>query len=138
MGSLFLCILGVQTKHMKLLSLLFLCVPLLSFGQKTKQVTYLSTGDTSLKLEILQGEGQNQENSSPAIVFFFGGGWTGGTIEQFRPQAEYLANRGMVAILVEYRTYNSHQTSPFECRVRLYIGFDSSRITLLAMHHIAG
>ncbi len=40
----------------------------------------------------------------PAIVFFFGGGWVGGTVNQFLWQSEYLAARGMVGIRVEYRT----------------------------------
>lgn len=32
------------------------------------------------------------------LVFFFGGGWNGGTPSLLRPQATYLAERGMVAI----------------------------------------
>lgn len=38
----------------------------------------------------------------PAIVFFFGGGWTKGTPKQFEPQAIYLAKRGMVAVRADY------------------------------------
>ena len=51
----------------------------------------------------------------PAIVFFFGGGWVGGTTEHFQMQAEYLASRGIVAICPDYRTKNSHNVTPFEC-----------------------
>ena len=51
----------------------------------------------------------------PAIVFFFGGGWVGGTPKQFYPQCEYLADRGMVAISAEYRVKSRHKTTPFEC-----------------------
>jgi len=40
---------------------------------------------------------RKKEDKRPAIVFFFGGGWTSGTVKQFEPQAEYLASRGMVA-----------------------------------------
>ena len=39
----------------------------------------------------------------PAIVFFHGGGWTGGSVVQFNTQSLALAARGMVAIDVEYR-----------------------------------
>ena len=39
----------------------------------------------------------------PAIVFFFGGGWVGGTPTQFVRHCEYLSARGMVAITVDYR-----------------------------------
>lgn len=51
----------------------------------------------------------------PAIVFFFGGGWTGGTPTHFQLQAEYLASRGIVAFCPDYRTKKSHNTTPFEC-----------------------
>ena len=51
----------------------------------------------------------------PAIVFFFGGGWVSGTTTHFQMQAEYLASRGIIAICPDYRTKNSHNTSPFEC-----------------------
>ena len=51
----------------------------------------------------------------PAIVFFFGGGWAGGTPTQFYPQCEYLADRGMVAMAAEYRVKSRHNTTPFEC-----------------------
>jgi len=51
----------------------------------------------------------------PAVVFFFGGGWVGGTPNHFRLQAEYLASRGIIAFCPNYRTKNSHGTTPFEC-----------------------
>jgi len=51
----------------------------------------------------------------PGIVFFFGGGWNGGSPSQFYPHCEYLASRGMVAIAAEYRVARKHGTSPREC-----------------------
>lgn len=50
----------------------------------------------------------------PAIVFFFGGGWVGGTPDHFKLQAEYFASRGMVAVCPDYRTQSRHGTTPFE------------------------
>jgi acetyl esterase/lipase len=44
-------------------------------------------------------------------VFFFGGGWRDGSVEQFRPQAEYLAGRGLVAARADYRVLNRHGTT---------------------------
>jgi len=38
-----------------------------------------------------------------AIVFFHGGGWTGGAVTQFNPQTKELAQRGMVVVNVQYR-----------------------------------
>jgi acetyl esterase len=57
----------------------------------------------------------SQKDRKPAMVFFFGGGWVGGTPKQFYPQCESLADRGMVAISAEYRVRSRHQTTPFEC-----------------------
>ena len=50
----------------------------------------------------------------PAIVFFFGGGWVGGSPSQFELQAEYLATRGVIAFCPDYRTKSRHSTTPFE------------------------
>ena len=52
---------------------------------------------------------------SPAIVFFFGGGWTSGTPAQFLPQAQYLQSRGMTAILVDYRVASRHKVKIVSC-----------------------
>ena len=48
------------------------------------------------------------EAPHPAILFFFGGGWTGGTPAQFHPFAEHLAGQGVTAIAVEYRVRSRH------------------------------
>lgn len=76
---------------------------------------YKQIGDVELRLELVQPKGHSAKNPRPAIVFFFGGGWNGGTTEQFRLQAEYLASRGMVAALADYRVKSRHRTTPFEC-----------------------
>jgi acetyl esterase/lipase len=49
---------------------------------------------------------------TPAIVFFFGGGWNSGDVRQFMTQAEYFAARGMTAILADYRTFKRAGTPP--------------------------
>jgi acetyl esterase/lipase len=51
----------------------------------------------------------------PAVVFFFGGGWSQGNIKQFVPQAEYLATRGMVTARADYRVRTRHNTTPDKC-----------------------
>ena len=48
------------------------------------------------------------------MVFYFGGGWTSGTIKQFEPQAIYFSKRGITCILVDYRVKERHKTTPFE------------------------
>lgn len=51
----------------------------------------------------------------PAIVFFHGGGWTQGGPGAFNGQAEYLASRGMVGVLVEYRLLPDKSSPPTVC-----------------------
>ena len=67
-----------------------------AFGKKEKTAE-------ELHLEFFYPEGFEKTDSRPCIVFFFGGGWTGGDTKQFYPQSEYLASRGMVAICAQYR-----------------------------------
>ena len=68
-----------------------------------EQVVYKKVGEVNLHLDVFKPKGRQAGNKCPCMVFFFGGGWTGGTPSQFYPHAQYLASRGMVAISVEYR-----------------------------------
>lgn len=76
---------------------------------------YKTVDQVELKLHIFQPASHQTSDQAPAIVFFFGGGWTGGTPTQFYEQARTLANLGMVAISAEYRIKKTHKTTPFEC-----------------------
>ena len=51
------------------------------------------------------------EPPHPAILFFFGGGWSSGTPRQFYPFAARLAKEGFVAISMEYRVRRRHGSS---------------------------
>lgn len=78
-------------------------------------VVYKTIGEVELKLHIFEPPDRQAKEPAPAIVFFFGGGWVGGTPTQFYHQCDYLASRGMMAISAEYRIKNTHGTTPFEC-----------------------
>jgi len=80
-----------------------------------EKVTYKTVGDVSLQLHIFKPENHRATEKRPCIVFFFGGGWVGGTPLQFYPHCRYLSSRGMVAISAEYRVKNQHGTTPYEC-----------------------
>lgn len=87
-------------------------------GQDSKpdeQRVFKRVGETELRLHIFYPEHQVPREPTPAIVFFFGGGWNSGSPSQFYPQCEYLASRGMVAMAAEYRVKSKHGTSPREC-----------------------
>lgn len=50
----------------------------------------------------------------PAIVLFFGGGWTSGSPMQFERQCRHFASRGMVAIAADYRVTSRHASRPID------------------------
>jgi arylsulfatase A-like enzyme/acetyl esterase/lipase len=66
----------------------------------------------ALKLYVF---GEPSDQLKPAIVFFFGGGWVGGTPAQFYPHAQEFKKLGFIAISADYRTRNSHRTKPHQC-----------------------
>jgi acetyl esterase len=82
---------------------------------RVEESVYRKTPQGDLKIYVHFPPGWTAQDKRPAIVFFFGGGWTSGTIEQFRPQAEYLAMRGMVTARADYRVKSRHNTMPDKC-----------------------
>ena len=80
----------------------------------TKSETYRTVGDTELKAWIFEPT-QKSAKPLPAIVFFFGGGWTGGSPTQFEPQSRHLASRGMIAIVADYRVKTRQDAKPADC-----------------------
>lgn len=79
------------------------------------EALYKTVGDVKLKLHIFEPEGHKTSDSRPVIVFFFGGGWSGGTPKQFYQQAQDMADLGLIAISAEYRVKSRNKTTPFEC-----------------------
>lgn len=77
--------------------------------------TYKTVGDKSLKLYVYRPESAKPTDKRPAIVCFFGGGWTNGSPRQFVPQCQYLAKRGMVAIAADYRVASRDQVKAVDC-----------------------
>jgi acetyl esterase/lipase len=65
---------------------------------------YKSVGGTALRLHVFAPPG-SKTTKRPAIVFFFGGAWIMGTVNEFVPKAKYFAGRGMVAIVADYRVF---------------------------------
>jgi len=76
---------------------------------------YKKVGDHELKLFIIKPVGWKAMDRRPALVFFHGGGWVGGTPSQFNEQAAYLTTRGLVCVQVEYRLIRGKQGPPEDC-----------------------
>ena len=87
----------------------------LAAPQPDRIVEYKKTRNGALNLHIFNPPNHQTTHNTPVIVFFFGGGWTGGSPSQFYNQSAYFASRGMVAICAEYRVEKTHGTSPKFC-----------------------
>ncbi|MEM1026467.1 MAG: alpha/beta hydrolase [Planctomycetota bacterium] len=76
--------------------------------------TYRVTPQRALKVHVYEPPSQSGDPARPAIVFFYGGGWHGGDIAQFRDQSAALADLGIIAICAEYRVKQVDNTTPFD------------------------
>ena len=100
-----------------------LLVPLVCIGQikrnyppvieDAREHIYKKASGKDLKLWIYSPI--NKEVKTPAILFFFGGGFRNGSPEQFTFQARYFANRGIAGIVVDYRVNSRNNVKPIEC-----------------------
>jgi acetyl esterase/lipase len=64
---------------------------------------YKSIGNSDLRLHVFSSAGRKAGVKSPAVVFFYGGGFILGDVRRFQTQATHLALRGIVTVLVDYR-----------------------------------
>ncbi len=83
-------------------------------GESTELI-YKTVGDEELKLWQFYPDEEKRENSLPAVLFFFGGGWAKGSPTQFVPQARHLAEKGIVAFVADYRVSSRHGTKAKDC-----------------------
>lgn len=90
-------------------------ITLKQIEQQKVEVKYKTIGDVELHLHLFRPDNHQTQDRRPCIVFFFGGGWVGGSPSQFYKQAWYLSQRGMVAACAEYRIQSKHKTTPIEC-----------------------
>ena len=81
---------------------------------KPDSLIYKVIDTTKLYMEFSYPRHMIEEKEYPAIIFFFGGGWKSGSVDQFKPHAEFFAERGMIAIVADYRVEKRQGTTPFE------------------------
>ena len=105
---------------------LLLISPIISFGQskieswppdiKSDTVyTYKKTKDIDLNLWVFNPPKHDLSSPKPAILFFFGGGWRGGSPKQFEQHSRYLSERGIISILADYRVLSRNNTKAIYC-----------------------
>jgi acetyl esterase/lipase len=70
---------------------------------KPQKVIYKTVGELELYLNIYYPENSSKSDLLPVMIFFHGGGWNGGSPNQFSKHSSYLASRGLIAMSVRYR-----------------------------------
>jgi len=78
-------------------------------------VTYKSTPQGDLRMNLYFPPDWRKADRRPAIIFFFGGSCATGSPVQFASVAAYFATRGLVAASAEYRIESIHHTPPQAC-----------------------
>ncbi len=73
---------------------------------------FATRGETELLVHIVKPEGWAAEDSRPAWIHFFGGGWVRGTTDSSIGWARSAAKRGYVGIAPDYRVRDRHGTNP--------------------------
>jgi acetyl esterase len=79
------------------------------------QEIYKTVGQRKLTVAFDYPPDWKPSGKRPAIVFFFGGGWTHGSPSQFKPQAEHFAKRGLVCVRADYRLRSKDNITPDKC-----------------------
>lgn len=73
----------------------------------------------------------------PGLILFHGGGWSGGTLKQFRVACAYFASRGLVCATVDYQKLNKAEAAklpPGETKKRVCITDAKSAIRWFRQH----
>jgi acetyl esterase/lipase len=76
--------------------------------------TYKTVEGAKLDLHIFLPDSSHQNTKRPVIVYFSGGSWTEGTPEWDFYNCTNYARKGWVAVSVEYRVADRHETTPLE------------------------
>ena len=111
----------MKTKHILLILTAVVFLSSNAFSAKwdegakpSRRITYKKVGDMELQLHVFDPPPKAKKPMG-AIVFFFGGGWNGGSPTQFYHQSKYLSQHGLLAISAEYRTKKKGGVQPSEC-----------------------
>ena len=103
---------------------------------------YRDRGPAPVRLFVVKPDGWQTGDRRPALMFFFGGGWTTGTPANSIGWAKSAAKLGMVGIAPDYRTKGRNDTSPLasvaDSRAALHwvqehaaeLGIDPARIAV--------
>ena len=93
---------------------------------KGKVHVYKESGGEPQQMEIYFPSGHDPaKDRVPGVILFHGGGWSGGSLSQFRAACEYLASRGLVAATANYQMLSR------EARRELPTGESRKRVCIM-------
>ena len=79
-----------------------------------EKILYKNTPQEDMYLYLLRPLGKSKM-ALPAIVYFTGGGWVTGNVEDQIANAAWFRDHGIIGIEADYRVKSRHGTSPLEC-----------------------
>lgn len=78
-----------------------------------KPYSYKTSAGKERQMEIYFPPNHDPAKSKvPGLILFHGGGWSGGTLAQFRAACAYFASRGLVCATAEYRMLGKEDKLP--------------------------
>lgn len=73
-------------------------------------------GQRGVRLHVFEGPVDPKPELRACALLFHGGGWSGGDPSLFHPAARYLAQRGLIAVAVQYRLYQPEgEATVYDC-----------------------
>ena len=107
-------------------------------GPSGKVYTYKESGGQPRQMEIYFPPQHDPKTAKvPGLILFHGGGWTGGSLAQFRTVCDYFAGRGLVTATVQYRMLTKAEAAALpagETRKRVCITDAKSAIRWFKQH----
>lgn len=105
----------MKKPHLTILAIAALCLQAFAEsrfeGPAGQRHIYKTSAGKERKMEIYLPPGHDPaESKVPGLILFHGGGWSGGTLAQFRNACAYFASRGLVCATVEYQMLGSGTT----------------------------
>jgi acetyl esterase/lipase len=83
--------------------------------EPTEKQVYKEVDGKALEIWIWKPEGWKKDDKRAGIVFYHGGGWSGGAPTAFARQSAKLAESGMMAFSVQYRLTSQPGVTVADC-----------------------
>jgi len=73
------------------------------FNKGDSLLTFKTAGTTPLRMRRVRPAGWNKSKRLPALIMYFGGGWSGDCAGEFKWMKNYFVDQGFVVFIAEYR-----------------------------------